>query len=411
MNDQEGFALSPAELQDLALPPALSEYSERDILWSLLEENQPLFDEQNLSTSPPSPPQIFQPLINATTAFPMIKKEPYDPALFEVENTPNKISKKNKFEFESEMEDGPASKKQKSVEEKATARAEQQRLASRRYRQKKKMLVESLEDKMKEIQEEKQKIEREHAETIALVNKLRQENASLRKTHQIDSTKIEKERLDTLAKLDELVRNNAPEEQLIPCLSIVKANCRKISSLGLCHLNMWLSPSVVHQLVKNGFFDSKAPPTLNTCSTVSDYAKRIIALVPSLTEEQNQEIMTIVESHQGEFDSIKTEREELNQEIAQFFTSSPPEGFKKESTDLPRLISIMSTLEYLRKNLTEENEKIHAASCRLIHVLTPRQQAQFFLEVEFQHRSVMQLKSLWDTMKKTAETVDTNIKS
>lgn len=32
-------------------------------------------------------------------------------------------------------------------------------------------------------------------------------------------------------------------------------------------------------------------------------------------------------------------------------------------------------------------------------ILTPRQQAKFYLEAEFQHKSVQQLKLMWDAMK------------
>jgi hypothetical protein len=50
------------------------------------------------------------------------------------------------------------------------ARAEQQKLASRRYRQKKKVLVDQLESKLAEIMREKEKIEREHQEALKVTS-------------------------------------------------------------------------------------------------------------------------------------------------------------------------------------------------------------------------------------------------
>lgn len=68
-----------------------------------------------------------------------------------------------------------------------SCRAQQQRQASKRYRKKKKALIEQLEIKLKALTDEKFQIELEHKQTIEMVNKLKQENASLRKNHHQDS--------------------------------------------------------------------------------------------------------------------------------------------------------------------------------------------------------------------------------
>ena len=77
-------------------------------------------------------------------------------------------------------------------------RAEQQRTASKRYRQKKKNLVEQLEQKLKEltyvysstsltVSDEKNKIEKEKNDTLELVNRLKNENVGLKTQHHKDS--------------------------------------------------------------------------------------------------------------------------------------------------------------------------------------------------------------------------------
>jgi len=56
----------------------------------------------------------------------------------------------------------------------------------------------------------------------------------------------------------------------------------------------------------------------------------------------------------------------------------------------------MSTLELLRKNLSDEVKLSEMALFNIVgKVLTVRQQAQFHLEISFQHRSVMNLKQMW----------------
>jgi len=396
----------------------LSEFSDRDMLLSLLSSQNEtldlLSDLSPVGSSPdgtpsivnsPSPPQVYQPLLNATTMFPRIKKDPYLPEMF-AEAPQNMAQVNHNKEFKDELEEeSDRSKKQKiqSAEERETMRAEQQRLASKRYRQKKKVLVEQLEQKMKEITAEKAKIEKEHQETIATVNKLKQENASLKKNHQVEGSKLERDRMTLLSELDELIRNNAPEEMLVVVLHKIRENCKKISSLGRCHVNLLLNPTIVYQLAKNGFFDgqSSAVAIENSRGTLTGFAKKIFSIVTTLSMEQKQRMNSFVEQYSQEYNSLLEERKQLNQEVSTFFSVNPA-AFKKEN-DLPRVVTIMSSIELLRKNFGQEVSKLDEVVSKIMSVLSPKQTAQFYLEAEFQHKSVVQLKNLWDAMRQTVE--------
>jgi hypothetical protein len=54
-------------------------------------------------------------------------------------------------------------------------------MASRRYRQKKKVLIDQLEAKLKELMHEKDRIEKEHQNTLEIVKKLRLGNREQQK--------------------------------------------------------------------------------------------------------------------------------------------------------------------------------------------------------------------------------------
>jgi hypothetical protein len=43
---------------------------------------------------------------------------------------------------------------------------------------------------------------------------------------------------------------------------------------------------------------------------------------------------------------------------------------------------------------------------KIMWVLLPKQQAQFYLEVDFRHKSVIQLKSMWEAMKNSIKSAD-----
>jgi fructosamine-3-kinase len=64
------------------------------------------------------------------------------------------------------------------------------------------------------------------------------------------------------------------------------------------------------------------------------------------------------------------------------------------------LIQSVSTLELLRKNVSEEVDTTEAALEAILRVLTVRQKAHFLLHVEFWYANVLKLKSMWDAFAK-----------
>lgn len=74
-----------------------------------------------------------------------------------------------------------ASKKQKtSADQKEQARAEQQRVASRRYRQKRKLLLEQMENQLKELLERTEGLEKDNHELKSMLNECRAELSQMK---------------------------------------------------------------------------------------------------------------------------------------------------------------------------------------------------------------------------------------
>jgi len=126
-----------------------------------------------------------------------------------------------------------------SEEREANSRAEQQRMASKRYRQKKKMLVEQLEVKLKEVTTEKEKLEREHKNTLDSFSKLQKENLALRRSSNIESSvdiqELEAQLSANVATLFSIIQSQHPnsndnslDREIIPFLEKVKENLKCI---------------------------------------------------------------------------------------------------------------------------------------------------------------------------------------
>jgi len=110
-------------------------------------------------------------------------------------------------------------------------------------------------------------------------------------------------------------------------------------------------------------------------------------------------------------DPIKAEREQLNKELTQFFANNSHTTVEPDSnSNIPQILQAMSTLEMLRKNLSEEVRLCEISMFNIVgRTLTVKQQAQFHLEVSFQHRSVMNLKEMWNAFRNASQQFRTNI--
>jgi len=382
----------------------VSDFSERDLLQAvfscdltkdlLLESN--IFDVDGSSPSSSSPPpsspisyssnssptpdNIYQTLMKAT--IPVNAKRTFDKLC------PN------------EMSDEISTKKQKSTEERDHERIEAQREASRRYRKKKKDLIEQLKHKLDEISEQKAKLEAEHKDIASTVNRLKRENNNLKQNHLQFAQMIEKERQSLLTDLEHKFHNGASDDELEEVLTKLDECCTKVILVGECHWKMLVSPSTAHHLAKSGFFPNdqsrieSVVESPSDTSSVATFAFQMLQGTPDITEEQRRKVNQLVTDYYSKLHEWHQEREHINAEINDYFTQQ-----KLGNTgDFQKVVQLVGTLELLRNNFLQESTSWEAITTTITEVLTVRQKATFYLNVEFQHKAVMQLKSLWESL-------------
>lgn len=121
-----------------------------------------------------------------------------------------------------------------------------------------------------------------------------------------------------------------------------------------------------------------------------------------LTEEQKAKIWHIAELYRTESAKIIAERENLLQDLSKYFDQNGVAydiSKAKHITDMTKMLQAMSTLEYLRKNFSEEIQTAEIRSTEMVDILTPKQEAQFYLKSEMQYSTVIALKEMWDAIR------------
>eukprot|EP01114_Cavostelium_apophysatum_P015970 TRINITY_DN4465_c0_g1_i1.p1 TRINITY_DN4465_c0_g1~~TRINITY_DN4465_c0_g1_i1.p1 ORF type:complete len:383 (+),score=70.02 TRINITY_DN4465_c0_g1_i1:95-1243(+) len=365
----------------------LSPFTERDLLETLLFDqvsspvssegcdNSALSDELNFLFPTGD---VIEPLISATSTY-VLQKHPRDND--NDDDEPRKIRKG----------DG-----------KDQDRVELQREASRRYRKKQKELIEKLENQVKAIQEEKEETEKKNQELRDALNKVSIENRSLKKNHLESAQQIDAKRNAIMVELEIQVQENAPDEKLLETMNRLDECCRQVIEIGECHWGMLISPNFVHHLVQNGFFEEKAKRTQDFISDskgINYYLKRLKATVKDLTPEQIILLDQIVDEYTSSLQAIQTERATIDSQIRELFGDTMQKGKR----DMRKIIEMVSELELLRKNLKEESDLWELTTSKFGQIVTIRQRARFYLDVEYQHKSVDQLKIMWDSVRKLSK--------
>jgi len=213
------------------------------------------------------------------------------------------------------------------------------------------------------------------------------------------------DRTQVLQKLTELLEKNASEEEFLPWLSKLKDICKKVGTLGECHFHLLMSPSIMGQLAKNGFFKTETGAG-EIDGSMRNFINNLFSAVSTLTEEQKVKLEKIIEDHEAQLGDLRSEREELNQEISSYFSGVNQLAEAKKNHDLPKLLQIMSSLEYVRKNISEETCKFEDTLDKIYTVLSARQAAEFHVRVAMWHTTIVQLKKLWDTFTAATQHLD-----
>jgi len=127
-------------------------------------------------------------------------------------------------------------------------------LASKRYRDKKKGMVNQLQQQMDAMSEQLKKIEQDKQDAIKTVERLKAENETLRNKNHKQAEQYKRTHDVLLLQMDQMIKRNATDEELRPILKSFFEMCAGVVKLSGCHFNLMLNPSMVHQLTKTGFF-------------------------------------------------------------------------------------------------------------------------------------------------------------
>lgn len=174
------------------------------------------------------------------------------------------------------------------------------------------------------------------------------------------------------------MKNRASEEAISPILQKLVYCCSEVSTLGESFSQLLMNPVVINLLVKNGFFET--PHALVGCGKedggINSFVKSVFESIDSLTEEQKTKIKELKIQYQEQIKELKEERIQLNKDIIEFFSNEEDiilftEYQKKRDQNdkeiiLPKVIQCLSTIEYLRKNFSEE---VYIYNCLLFHYL------------------------------------------
>jgi len=239
-----------------------------------------------------------------------------------------------------------------------------------------------------------------------LLTQLKDENTKLRIQQKMYSEENAKKRYQLLIQLQKQVSESCPDDQLCQTLQEIKKCCNSCKEIGKCNLQSIVNPGAVQQLIQAGFFENITLDLQKKGTAEEFVAKLRSELGKTLTREQESKIEQAIYDHNEKLSVIVAEREvvssTLNNTFRAFQIGLTP-GDPKDSKE------IISGLEHLRKSLTEESKLWTETMQRVLdETLTPIQLAHFYLRVEFQHRSVVQLNTFWNALN---QTLHTNIKS
>lgn len=298
----------------------------------------------------------------------------------------------------------PAKKKRKtskgpvSAEQKLEQRAEKSRNASRLYRQRKKQFIEELKQKLDEVNSEKSAILQNMQKQQQLLQKLAEENSKLKHDRVVDSNRLEGQRRELIKELITLTSKGASDSCLEPILIQLENLNQVISKLGTNHLEELISPTTVGSLVTSGFFKDRVPiVTTPNQGGMKDLIEKLRHFVTDLTPQQNGMIEQILKHHSIEIERWKQQRLKINEEIeGKLITKRKGDKFNPlQPVVLQDLMKLSNTLEQLRQTLDGEAKSWENAVQKILELLNVQQRCTFFLQCEYMHASLQQLKYLW----------------
>jgi len=290
---------------------------------------------------------------------------------------------------------------------------------------------------MQQLQMENQRIQTE----------LQQAKSSLdqkRKDKQI----LEESQTELLYTLDQQVKSGAADSQIMDVIDKVHTNCKKQHHISPEEVSEFLSPNFMMKFTlldtvtsipnmpkpkpvppnQGSPVNSPAPTPYDVNSDpkseppvqdMKDVASRLgrqlsedeeevmywveLGNEIGLSDEQLSAFLAIRQRHQRKVQILYTERQRLTQDLRSFFSQklhyfiSMRLNPKKTAADFPDVLQASENLQFLKKNILEEQEIVCGTMGEIRNLMTPTQEALFLLHAHRQEASSWKmLNAIWN---------------
>jgi hypothetical protein len=303
-----------------------------------------------------------------------------------------------------------------------------------------------------------QQLQQVNNESLLAMQQLQMENQRTQNELQVLKSSIDQKRKDKqileesqselLYTLGQQVKSGANDSQIMDVIDKVHTNCKKQHHISPEEVTEFLSPNFMMKLtlldntvptpyifnvkpatattsnnssplsgptpysdIENG----SDPPVQNMKDVASELGKKLsedeeeimywveLANEIGLSDEQLTTFLSMRARHQHKMQTLYAERQRLTQELRTFFSQklhyfvSMRLNPKTTAADFPDVLQASENLQFLKKNLLEEQDIVCGTMSEIRNLMTPTQEAQFLLHAHRQEASSWKLlNAIWN---------------
>lgn len=302
-------------------------------------------------------------------------------------------------------------KKRPHQDEEVKRRADQSRAASLKYRRRKKERSDQLEKEYQVLKEEREKLLEMKNANEQLLRSVAEENEQLRaKTVRHKEIDEKKETLDIITTIlnSQEQETHEQNEKLLEAIYRYREICTQLKVNALPRLNLSGSEPSEYLLATSTLFscscDRYALTVPEPSVRMNTMVQKLSQTVESLTPEQQNAITMTAYERQVEIEELRKERSKHSNKLALVFKDGckSTNHIISQKPSLQILLSIATEVRSIQKLAEKEIVLWEKALDALLSHLTPRQQATFLIQQEFEYNCMDYLKTIWSSLNGSA---------
>jgi len=290
------------------------------------------------------------------------------------------------------------------------ARDYRQRIASKRYRDKKKQTLRDMKLKLKSLVEENNRLRFEKETVLTDSSKRIFEMNSLKSENFLDEQ--EKSCIEALKRLQILLENQSNDGELIPVLQTLQNYCNRASQVGQCRFCNTFDSSLCKQFLRLGlaFVLERLPLHKLYEENLFSSTRQLFDFLPCLSVEQRRMIMSTIDTLKEKIGTLSQEREEICKSLVCLWNEqfSIP-GNYEYILDQEKQSKAIVLFRKLRQLLYQEARLSDESFIQIIGLMTPKQKAQMFFALEKRRSDLILFKKTWDSITLKDELVQTKM--